>query len=333
MHINQQLPIYTQSKSRFRRLCAKSAALVALAAAITITPCALAGEQVSDGKEITPPVEDILGSRITGLLNLEFSNQYITPRGLNVTNHGVVFQPLLLLFTDLYKPKTPGFLDDVSLVTGVWNDFGSERAGAIKGNWNEIDGIGGLSFKFLKQWQFDTTYTVFRSQTHSYFTNDHMEFKLTYHDDVLGPQFSINPYVNLFVEMNETATVDFDHAKRQESGYFEFGADPTFKPKGIPVTFELPTDVLVVGKHFYQKLNGDGGGAGASVFTTEFKVSTPISCIPKAYGIWTVYAGFQYYHLMNEGQLDGNEYALGTAAPGQAKHNLYQYHGGVSIFF
>ena len=36
----------------------------------------------------------------------------------------------------------------------------------------------------------------------------------------------------------------------------------------------------------------------------------------------------EYYHLDNDGLLNGNEaLASGTS------HNLYQFHGGISVFF
>jgi hypothetical protein len=38
----------------------------------------------------------------------------------------------------------------------------------------------------------------------------------------------------------------------------------------------------------------------------------------------------KYYHLSNEGVLDGN---LALGADGSREKNLVQYHAGVSIFF
>ena len=66
------------------------------------------------------------------LLQLDFSDHYITPRGLNVENEGLVFQPLFLVFWDLYSNKS-GYLKDVSLTTGVWNSIHSNESGADPG--------------------------------------------------------------------------------------------------------------------------------------------------------------------------------------------------------
>src|SRR3954454_2945100 len=70
---------------------------------------ALAGDLTKDFKKSV--IEPEAKSRIHALLNLEFSDHYITPRGLNVENQGLVFQPLFLLFTQLYHSEE-GFLND-----------------------------------------------------------------------------------------------------------------------------------------------------------------------------------------------------------------------------
>ena len=38
-----------------------------------------------------------LGSKITGWLNFEFSDEYYTPCGLQASNSGISFQPLPIL--------------------------------------------------------------------------------------------------------------------------------------------------------------------------------------------------------------------------------------------
>src|SRR5581483_103201 len=62
-------------------------------------------------------------SRVDALVNFEFSNEYLTPRGMMVTDKGLTFQPLVLGLVNVYK--NDGFLSDVTLVGGVWNDFSS----------------------------------------------------------------------------------------------------------------------------------------------------------------------------------------------------------------
>ena len=40
-------------------------------------------------------------SKVNFLVNFEFANSYLTPRGMLVQNQGLVFQPLLLGFAHL----------------------------------------------------------------------------------------------------------------------------------------------------------------------------------------------------------------------------------------
>jgi hypothetical protein len=272
-------------------------------------------------------------SRIHALINVDVSDHYITPRGLNVENSGVIFQPLVLIFWNLYSSDS-GFLNDVTLTTGVWNSIHTKESGLVpgrttskNGHWNEIDPIGGLTFKFLKGFQFDAFWSAFKSQTDSYETSNNLSLKLTYHDSFCE-SFSINPYVEYWQELSDKATVTFNPATSDESYYFSIGIDPTYKFKSIPLTVELPTFINLVEKDFYQKFDGTGGGSGLAVFSTQFKVSTPLSFIPKGYGSWTFYASAQYYHLSNDGLRDGN-IALGSGD----RDNLLQFHSGISVFF
>ena len=88
-------------------------------------------------------------SKVHVLLNSEFSDKYLTPRGMIVQNQGLVFQQLALGFFNLYKDDA--FINDVTLVGGVWNCFGtdglpsSDSNGASDTSWYEIDPIAGVS--------------------------------------------------------------------------------------------------------------------------------------------------------------------------------------------
>lgn len=282
----------------------------------------------ADSKLAKSVVEPEEPSRFHALVNLEFSDHYITPRGLDVENQGVVFQPLVLLFLNLYSSKD-AFLNDVTLTTGVWNSWHTRKSGATPRQWNEIDPIVGLTFKFAKDLQFDAFYTAFNSQTNSYDTSTNLDLKLTYHDQFIKG-LSINPYVEYFDEISKKATVVFNSATSDTSFYFAFGIDPTYNFSSIPLRLEFPTFVNIVENSFYQKFDGTDGGSGAAVFSTEAKATIPLKFIPKSYGNWSFYAGVQYYHLDNPGVLDGNQ-VLGATS--DRKHNLLQLHCGLTAFF
>lgn len=281
----------------------------------------------ADDKLAKSVIEPEPESRIHALLQVEVGDHYITPRGLNVVDQGINIQPLLIVFFTLYS-NPDGFLNDITLAPGVWNDWGTHQTGANPGQWNEIDPFVGLTFKFAKAFQFDANYTAFRSMTDSYPTSTNLDLKLTYHDSFMG-QFSVNPYVEFFDELSNKATVTFDTRTSRESYYFSLGLDPTYKFKSIPLTVEIPSYVNIVGKDFYQRFDGSPGGSGAAIISTGIKLSTPLSFIPKSYGSWTAYAGFQYYHINNEGALDGN---VATTKP-ERDRNLERFYGGISVFF
>lgn len=274
---------------------------------------------------LTPEPEP---SRVHVLLNLDISDHYITPRGLNVENQGVVFQPLLLVFWNLYN-NSEGFINDVTITTGVWNSIHTRESGADPSHWNEIDPIGGLTVKMAKAVTLDVFWSAFQSQTDSYETSNNLSVKLTYNDSFFE-RFSMNPYVEYWKELSDKATVVFDPTTSDESFYFSIGINPTYKFKSIPLTVSLPTFINIAGKDFYQRFDGTPGGSGLAVFSTQFKISTPLSFIPKSYGSWTAYAAVQYYHLSNDGVLDGNQ-VLGADA--EREEDILQFRGGISVFF
>jgi len=318
------------------RLRLSTLALAGLFATVTI-----GGVRADDPKEMkTPAASDIaapaLGSSITGLINLDYSDKYITPRGLDVSKNGGAFQPLVILFFDLYHTDEKKALTDLSFNFGVWNDIDAGTNGAKSGHWDEIDGFLGFEAKLFKDWKLDAEETFFKSQTDSYNTSTNFDFKVTYLDHWFGDSgFSINPYGEIFVETTQKATVAFNYATDQRGFYGVLGLDPTYKFKSIPLTLELPTFANIVSDSFYQRINGTPGGPGLAVVSTELKATTPLSFIPISYGAWSAYAGVQAYYLNNPGLLDGNQ-ALQNEAIGGSSHrdrDLVQYHLGVTCFF
>src|SRR3982074_1292276 len=102
--------------------------------------------------------QDLLGSKVNGVLAFDFSDHYITPRGLNVEDHGLIGQPLLLLFWKLHA-SNQGPVTAVTLTTGVWNSFHSHPSGLQPSRWNEIDPILGLTIRLRHGWTVDAQTT------------------------------------------------------------------------------------------------------------------------------------------------------------------------------
>ena len=64
---------------------------------------------------------------VTGLLDLPLSNYYLTPRGVIVENSGVIAQPMLQLFFNLYESDGP--VNNVTGMVGIWNSIHSKQRG------------------------------------------------------------------------------------------------------------------------------------------------------------------------------------------------------------
>src|SRR5438132_13438916 len=119
-------------------------------AAFALTLTAASAAQAADLAYKAPPAPvETFGSNIHGFFDISFKNDYITPRGLLVTNTGLTTQILSGMAFDLYKSKT-GFINDISVYGGVWNDLWSKQADPFVGSWNEFDLFVGFNVKF---WQ------------------------------------------------------------------------------------------------------------------------------------------------------------------------------------
>lgn len=272
--------------------------------------------------------QDLLGSRVNGLMSFDFSDNYITPRGLHVEDEGLVTQPLLLLFWKLYSANQ-GKVTDVTLTTGVWNSFHSERSGVNPSRWNEIDPILSLTVKFRNGLTVDTATTAFYTPTDSYQTSAHADFKLTYNDTALRG-FSVNPYVAYWVELQNKATVVFDPETSSRGSYLTIGAAPTFALGAAGATVDVGTYANFVSADFYQQFDGSDGGSGLAVVSVAPKVNLPLKFLGVTHGAWTAYAGVSYYYLHNEGLLDGNQALSNDSNPDS---HLARIRGGLSVFF
>jgi hypothetical protein len=284
----------------------------------------LAGEA-----ESTPAIAPAQApSKINALFQLDVSDHYITPRGLNVENDGIVFQPLLLFFANLYSSDT-GFVDSVSLTAGMWSSIHTEKSGPDPGHWNEFDPIAGFTIKFADIFKFDTTWTAFDSMVDAYPTSHHLELKLSMDDSKWLGAWALNPYVAYWQELENKATVVFNQATSDESFYFTLGINPSVKLGSVKL--EFPTFMNIVDDDFYQQFSGAGGGDGIAVVSTGIKASVPLTFVPEGYGHWTWYAGIKYYHLSNDGLEDGN--LVLTPDGDNDEDDLIQFHTGITAFF
>ena len=221
-----------------------------------------------------------------GFGDLSVKNDYITPRGLHVTSDGTTIQALGGLVMDF--PQDPSSaVTDVSVVVGSWVDFNPGHEAPNTRTLNEYDWFVGVNAKFGDKWKAGVQYVEFISGQSAFETEKNVEFSLSYSDG-LKP-VTINPYAKLFYSLDGDSTVVT--GKRGDTYDVEIGAVPTVSLD--PVVLSAPTWVTVGPKSFW------GGDKNVGVFSTGLKASLPLK-LPDSAGHWSVYAGYQYYHLIND---------------------------------
>jgi hypothetical protein len=286
--------------------CVLGALAIAAALPLTISPA---------------KAEDTPESKTHALLNFEFSDKYLTPRGMIVQDTGLVFQQLTLGFFNLHGS------DDFSatLVGGVWNCFGTERlassdsGGTDRTSWYEIDPIAGMSFGFLKVFTLDVTYTAFNMQIFNIPFSQHLETKLSFDDSKYLKAFALHPYLLFWKELDNKAVANTD-ANPQESFYLEFGASPSFTIEKVGIKLEAPCRVLLPDDEFY----GTGAGSSSTVglYEVGVKASMPLKFMPKGYGSWSFHAGFKYMDFVDD-----------NLSSTQGETETTQVYCGLSTFF
>jgi hypothetical protein len=276
-------------------------------------------------------------SKTHALLNLEFSDHYLTPRGMDVQNSGLVFQPLILGFFNLYGGDS--FVNNVTLVAGVWNCFGtggipsSDSGGAKKTAWYEIDPIAGFSVGFAKNFTLDLTYTAFDMQILNIPFSQHLETKLSFNDSPYLKAFALHPYFLYWQELDGKAVASYSS---DSSFYLELGVAPSYTVEKIGLKLEAPCRVLFPDSKFYGEtgdsargLTGVAGASTVGLYELGIKATIPLKFMPKGYGNWSFHAGFRYMNFV-----DKNLQQLANGAGfGSSTRDVTQVYCGISSFF
>lgn len=272
-----------------------------------------------------PPPPPEIPLDIHGFVDVTFLNDYITPRGLLVTNTGLTTQILSGLSLDLYKDKA-GWLNDISVVGGVWNDLWSDQHDKAVGPWNEFDWFVGVNFVFAKDWTFGVQYIDFvppaADLATSFPATEHnMEFSLDYDDTGWGWPIALHPYVKLFYAISGPSTVVL--GDKGDTFDVELGIVPTLdtqKFTGIPLVLTAPTWITVGPTSYWNRNDGTTNACGAlssspcalsnaGVFTTGLNGKLALDAVvPKRLGKWYVKAGARYYYIINDALLAAQEF-------------------------
>lgn len=308
------------------------------------TPVTELGDDGKDMKETKEVKAEEKGPLFNVLLNVEFADKYVTPRGQIVRDRGLTIQPLALIFLNAYKGE--GFLNSFTIVGGGWWDFGtslvSKRATSDypKTNWSEFDPIYGVSFGFAKRFKLDVTYTAFVERYHDIETSHHLETKLTFDDSDFLKAFALHPYVSYWQELEGKSTAadvgyavfgpspnSGSHPQPGSSFYFEIGIDPsyTFTHFG-DLKIEAPCHIQLVDDRFYG--NYFGPTSTLALWELGLKASIPLKFI-KGPGHWSVHAGFKYINFEDVNLRDMQVFN----DPGKPVRDTWQAYGGISVFF
>ena len=232
-------------------------------------------------------------------------------------DQGVVFQPLFLMFVNLWQGDR--FLNEVTLVPGIWNSVHSRQGGPKASHWNEVDPILGLNTRFANDFTLGVTYTVFKSQNGSFRTSQHLETKLGYDDTKFLQAFALHPSFIYWQELANKATP----AGTGPGYYFDVGITPAYTLEGCDLKLEAPIRALFPSGRFY------GTASTVGLYELGLKGTLPMKFMPPDYGKWSVHAGFKYMRFLNDNLITFQSF-LG---PGRPTREAGQFYCGVSAFF
>ena len=285
-------------------------------------------------------------SRVDALLNFEFSNEYLTPRGMVVQDRGLTFQQLALGFGNLYKGDKDAFLNDVTLVGGVWGDFATRGVSVHPPfgskpttGFVEIDPIAGLSFTFWNHFTLSETYTAFVMQILDIGTSQHLDSKLAFDDSDYLKAFALHPYFEYWQELENKATAaDVPYLVNPlglvgkgtgpgSSYYFELGIAPSYTFTSTDPQLEAPCRILLPDSRFYGAYYSSSSTVG--LYEVGLKATLPLKNFAIGYGHWSVHAGVRLMEFVDKNLQDMNAFN----APGKATSHEWQGYAGLSIFF
>jgi hypothetical protein len=286
------------SHSKNKYVAQKNAASLLLGTmAAAFLPMAVATAQADETSTnaVTAAKAPDAPSRVNALFDLGISSHYLTPRGMDVVRQGVVFQPMVLTFFNVYKSDS--FLNSATVVAGMWNCFAtskqpsSDSNGAKKTGWIETDPIAGLSFGLAKNFTLSVTYTAFSMQIDNIPFSQHLETKLVFNDSDYLKDFALHPYVIYWQELSGKAVSNTD-PNPSTSFYFDVGVAPSYTfEKCYGLKFEAPCRILMADSNFYG--TGAGGTTFVSLYEFGVKASMPLKFMPEGYGHWSAAVGFK----------------------------------------
>ena len=288
--------------------------------------------------EPPPPPLDI-----HGFFDVTFANDYITPRGLLVTNTGLTTQIVDGLTFNLYKNSNT-WINSFSITAGTFNDLWSKQNNTNVGSWNEFDWWVSADWTIAKYWKTGFTYITFLSPPGNFSQERNLEPYIRFDDGALtGSALTYNAYVKLFYAISGSSTVVVGNTGKTYD--VEIGLVPTLDLKkitGTPLTIAAPTWVTV-GPTSYWNRGVTGCGlatitpcslSNAGVFTTGLALKESLDwLVPTRWGNWYVKGGFQYYHIINDSLLLAQVVDGVVGSYANAHRDVWVGYGGLGFTF
>lgn len=297
---------------------------------LLLVPTILLSEDVTE----IPTVPSTTASDVHGFFDLALKNDYITPRGLLVTNTDVTIQILAGLVLDIYKDDC-GPINNASLLLFCWNDLWSGQDAPYVGAWNEFDWGIGINLTLYQNWKLGAQYLQFLSPPHNFSPENNFEFLILYDDKSWNLPIVFNPYIKLFWTAWGDSTVVVGRPGHTYD--VEIGLIPTIdlQDRCIPLIITAPT-WITVGPHSFwddSPLALENKHCSFGVFSTGINFKFPLKFIRESLGQWYVYVGGQYYYLINDNLLQAQTITLGVSTYKKAHRNVGVASAGLGFSF
>jgi hypothetical protein len=270
------------------------------------------GIYTAAGAQAAGPEEEEAGSRISGILQFDFTNAYIF-RGIMQERDGFIMQPWGELYLSAYQAEE-GFLRDFTVGLGVWNSVQSEKTLAEHSPriLYETDLYPLLSFTFPYGLSLTTTYYWYTSPNGGFKTAQELDLKFAWDDSEALGRYSLQPWVNLAIETHRSALGD------AEGEGVQLGVAPTlytFDHPTYPISITIPLEVGLSIDDYYERDNGDNSPFG--YFSWGLAMSVPLAFVPARYGTWSFLLsgkGFYFGNTLQQVNHGDSLWPLGVAS-------------------
>jgi hypothetical protein len=252
--------------------------------------------------------EDEPESRFSGIFQLDTTNAYFF-RGIKQEREGIIFEPWTELYYSLYSSED-GFLRDVTIGGGMWMSWHSKRTLADQDpQWlYETDYYPLISLGFAEGVTLTTTYYFYTSPNGAFTTAQELNFKLAWDDSEALGAWSMQPWINVAIEVENTAFGP------DEGTGIQAGVAPTlYAAENESFTLTAPVEVGLSAEDYYEGSDGKNHEFGYA--SAGLAASIPLTFVPEGAGSWSLGLAAKYYafnDILDKANHDRSTYPVGT---------------------